>query len=55
MKLWHVVLKCGTEAVETVEKIMGPKEDVLHGDGTCRGTGSSSLEEESIYRYFLSI
>ena len=52
MKIWHVVLKCGTEAVEAVEKIMWPKEDVLHGDCTCGGTGSSPLKKESIYRSF---
>ena len=52
MKLWHVVLKCGTEAVETVEKIMGPKEDVLHGDGTRGGTKVRHWKRE-VYIVFL--
>ena len=52
MKIWHVVLKCGMDTVETVEKIMWAKEDVTHGDGTCGGTGSSPLEKESIHRCF---
>ena len=52
MRIRYVVLKCGTDAGEMVEKIMRPKEDVLHGDGTCGGTESSPLEKESIYRLF---
>ena len=45
-------MRCGSS--RNGKENYGPKEDVLHGDGTCGGTGSSPLEEESIYRYFLS-